>query len=74
MWDVEEVAEFGEEELVVGAFGPAGGLPAGEEGGQRLGVMIEFPAGQMFVAQRGERRAGRLRHRPGSRCRAEAAG
>ena len=29
--DPEEVAQFGEEELVVGALGRAGGLPAAEE-------------------------------------------
>jgi hypothetical protein len=29
--EVEVVAEFGEKELVIGAFGRAGGLPAGEE-------------------------------------------
>jgi len=30
--DFEQVGEFGEEELVVGAFGGGGGLPAGDEG------------------------------------------
>ncbi len=34
MGELEEVAEFGEEELVVGAFGAAGGVPAGEEDGE----------------------------------------
>jgi len=35
--NVEEVAEFGEEKLAVGAFGGAGGGPAGDECGGGVG-------------------------------------
>src|SRR5260221_3924129 len=35
--NVEEIAEFGEEKLAVGAFGRAGGGPAGDECGGGVG-------------------------------------
>jgi hypothetical protein len=38
--DAEDVAEFGEEELVIGAFGCAGVLPAADEGRGGVGVSV----------------------------------
>jgi hypothetical protein len=33
VWDADEIAELGKEELAVGAFGGAGGGPASDERG-----------------------------------------
>jgi hypothetical protein len=63
MGDSEEVAEFGEEKLVVGAFGGAGFGPAGDE---RVGGVNRHGGGGLKAASPSSqalRRSGRLNGR-----------